>query len=202
MEKRKYDLSKYADEHREACVRGEDGTEVTVRDHIPYAEKENMAHEMAERLIVIHEDSCVFQNSEYDKVKKFLTAKYYTDIDTEDMTEEEVADFMMNNEVWRPVESECGWDLSIVCGIYDAIFKAVKDTFEDDKSITKALRTSFGFLFNGEDVTESLAKAEIMKNTVYEAISAWNKAEKDKEETIDNGTLKVGGNVLNFAKKE
>jgi len=202
MEKKKFDLSSYADAYKEMTVKGDDGTIVMVRDHIPYVEKEEMAREMAERLIMIHDDSCVYKSSEYSKLKKYYVAKYYTDIDTEDETPEAVADFMVNNEVWPVIRSECGWDVSIVCGIFDKLYESVRKTYEDDKSLTKALRTSFAFLFNGEDITESLAKAEAMKDTIYEAVGALRKVEKEKEEKIDHGTLKVGGNIINFAKKK
>lgn len=202
MEKQKIDLGKYADMCELVEVDGKDGTKITVRTHIPYEEKEKMATEMAERLIVIHDDSCVYKSHEFGKVKKYLVAKYYTDLDTEDLTPADVANFFINNEMWRVIGQECGWDYTIVEDIFNDLYKAVKKTYEDDKSLTKALRTSFGFLFNGEDVTESLAKAEAMKDTVYEAIGAWRQVEKEKEEKIDNGTLKVGGNIINFAKRK
>lgn len=202
MEKRKFDLSKYADDYECVRIDGRDGEFISVRSHIPYVEKENMAREMAERLVVIYDDSCVYKSSEYDKVKKYLVAKYYTNIDTDDHTPEEIADFFINNDMWHSIGRECGWDYTIAENIFNALYDAVKKTYEDDKSLTKALRTSFSFLFNGEDITESIAKAEAVKDTVYEAVNAWRKVEKDKEETIDNGTLKVGGNIINFAKKE
>lgn len=202
MEKRKIDLSKYADMCEIVEISGTDGTKIHVRTHIPYDEKEKMATEMAERLIVIHDDSCVYKSHEFSKVKKYLVAKYYTDVDTEDLTPNDVADFFINNEMWRMIGQECGWDYTIVEDVFKDLYKAVKKTYEDDKSLTKALRTSFGFLFNGEDITESLAKAEAMKDTVYEAVSAWRQVEKEQEEKIDDGRLKVGGNIISFAKKK
>lgn len=201
MEKRKYDMSKYADMHAEVRIAGRDGEEIIVRNHIPYEEKEKMAAEMAENMIIIHDDSCIYQSSEFSKFKKYLVAKYYTDIDTEGLTPNDVADFMINNDIWHDVSRNAGWDYAIVEDIYRALFDSVKRTYEDDKSISKALRTSFGFLFNGEDIAESLAKAEAVKDMVYDAVGAWRKAEKEKEENIDDGTIKVGGNIINFAKR-
>ena len=202
MEKRKIDMSKYSEMCEIVTVEGKDGEKIFVRTHIPYEEKEKMATEMAERLIIIHDDSCVYKSHEFSKIKKFMVAKYYTDIDTDDLTPNDVSDFFINNEMWRMISQECGWDYTIVEDIFNALYKSVKKTYEDDKSLTKAIRTSFGFLFTGEDITESLAKAEAMKDTLYEAVGAWRQVEKEKEEKIDNGTLKVGGNIINFAKKE
>lgn len=201
MEKRKYDMSKYADQHTEVRVGGVDGEEIIVRNHIPYEEKEKMATEMAEHMIMIHDDSCVYQSSEYNKFKKYLVAKYYTDIDTDGLTPNEIADFLINNNMWHDVSRVAGWDYAIVEDIYRALYESVKRTYEDDKSISKAMRTSFGFLFNGEDITESIAKAEAVKDMIYEAVGAWRKVEKEKEENIDDGTIKVGGNIINFAKR-
>lgn len=202
MEKRKIDLSKYADMCEYVEIEGEDGVKIKARTHIPYEEKEKMATELAERLIVIHDDSCVYKSSNLGKLKKYLVAKYYTDIDTEDLTPDDVANFFINNEMWKMIGQQCGWDYAIVEDIFDSMYKAVKKTYADDKSLTKAIRTSFGFLFNGEDITESLAKAEAMKDMVYEAVDVWRQVEQEKEEKIDNGTLKVGGNIINFSKKK
>ena len=79
---------------------------------------------------------------------------------------------------------------------------SVFETYKDDKSITKAVRTSFGFLFNGEDITESMAKAEMTKDTIYNALSALREKEQEASEKINNGKLNVGGNLISFAKKK
>lgn len=202
MEKRKYELGKYADMHEEKEIAGKDGTKVTVRDHIPYAEKEAMGNEMAENMVMVHDDSCTYLSSQENKYELYLIAKYYTDIDTDDVDIDDIANFMINNGLAQAISDYIMDDLDEVRSIYCSLESAVRKTFDDDHSLTKAIRTSFGFLFTGEDITESLAKAEAMKDTVYEAINAFRKVEKEKEENIDHGKLTVGGNVLNFAKKK
>lgn len=198
MDKQKIDFSKYHDMHSEHQVTGDDGTTVTVRDHIPYAEKEAMATELATRLVMIHNDSCCYEGYEFRKIECFLNAKFYTDIDIEDATEEDVADFLINNGLDRKIEEINGYDIRVVYGIMDRMMDAVSQIYEDDHSIKTALRTSFGFLFNGEDVTESLAKAETVSGTLFDALSALKNQQKRQE----NGTVNVGGAILNFARKE
>ena len=88
-------------------------------------------------------------------------------------------------------------DYNAVIDIYHRLFDGVDESFKDDRSIQKAIRRSFGFLFNGEDVTESLAKAEAMKDVMYNA----REKEKEESEKITDGKLNVGGNILNFARK-
>jgi len=201
MEKRKIDMAKYADMHvLKNCV-GEDTTTVVVRDRIPYAEKDAMARELVEMTTVIHDDSCVYISAEFDKIWLALIAKYYTDIDTSEADPTEIADFLINDKLIDDIVEFIEADLEYVMDIYCDLYDAFETTYIDDKCLTKALRTSFAFLFNGEDITESIAKAEAAKDTIFEAVSALRKVEKEREENIDNGTLKIGGNVINFAKK-
>lgn len=202
MEKRKIDMSKYADMHDEVTIKGKNDIEVKVRTHIPYEEKDAMAHELVENLAMIHDDSCIYLSPACDRFRIFMIVKYYTDVDVEGEDINNVVDFVINNELYDQIRDAISKDLDHVFDIYYSLYEALDTTYADDKSLTKAVRTSFGFLFNGEDITESLAKAEAMKDTVYEAIGALRKVEKEKEEKLDHGTLTIGGNVINFAKKE
>lgn len=201
MQKTKIDMSKYADMHEEHEFTGKDGVKIKVRDHIPYVEKEQMAQEMAESVLVVHDESCVYVAHTYEEVEKFMIAKYYTDIDTEDAEPKDVCDFLINNGLLGEIVA-CVWtDFGIVLEIYEALKTAYIDTYEDDKSLKRAIRTSFGFLFNGEDLSESMAKAESTNSVLMNAIEALRNSEKQKEESVNNGKLTIGGNVISFAKK-
>lgn len=202
MEKRKFDMSKYADMHEEKTIKGKDGTEITVRNHIPYADKEAMATEMAEQLLIIHDDSCIYTSQDFDLFELYMIAKYYTDIDVEECDMHDVADYLVNNEIISEVYDYASDDYDVVVRIFNALEKSVTKTYEDDHGLTKALRTSFGFLFTGEDITESLTKAEGVSDTLFKALGALRQAEQAKEENIDHGKLSVGGNIINFAKKK
>lgn len=202
MTKKKYDLKKYADMCKEIKVHGADGTEVTVRSHIPYSEKMEMAQEWAGQTIMTHDESCVYISHEKDLYRIYMIAKYYTDIDTEDATPEEVADFMINNGIYVQAEDHIFDDMVVCDEIYDAIYRMYDKTYTDDKSLTKAIRTSFGFLFNGEDLTESMAKAEATKDVIYDAFSKIQAKEKEESERIDGGKLKINGNIIQFGKRE
>ena len=201
MNKKKIDITKYADMHEEVTVVGKDGTSIVVRNHIPYNEKDNMAVEMIQYTARVHDDSIVYIGYDKDKIKLYMIAKYYTDIDTTDVDVGAISDYFINNEMLDQVCDIVGKDFEFVMEMYYTLYDATADTMADDKSISKALRTSFGFLFNGEDVTESLAKAEAMKDTIYEAIGALRKVEKEKENNINNGTMSIDGAILNFSKK-
>ena len=202
MDKKKFDMKNYADVHTEKTVKGNDGTEIIVRDHISFADKNVMANEMLGYVLGIHDDAFVYESGEYEKYKLYTIAKYYTDIDTDDVDPEIVADYLVNNGMDTGINEIVSRDYEYVNSIYLNLYAALCGIYENDSSITKALRTSFGFLFNGEDITESIAKAEAVKDTLYEAVSTWKQVEKEKEEKINNGMLSVGGNVINFAKKK
>lgn len=202
MQKTKIDMSKYADMCEEEVVNGKDGTTVRVRTHISYSDKEQMAREIAESVLIVHDDSCMYESDAYDAVEKYMIAKYYTDIDTDEAAIFDVADFMVNNEIIGNVAAVIWSDFENVLDIYERIKDATIKTYEDDKSLAKAIRTSFGFLLNGEDITESIAKAENTNNTLISAIEALRGAEKEKSENVSNGKMTVGGNIINFAKKE
>lgn len=202
MKKKKIGLKKYADMHDEKEFAGKDGTLIHVRDHIPYEKKEEMARDMAEHTLMIHDDSCVYVSEQDDKYELYMVTKYYTDVNTDGADETSVADFMINNDLWNQVEDYIFDDFIIVTHIYESLKKSVTKTYEDDRGLTKAIRTSFGFLFNGENITDTISRAEQAKKTLVDAFEALQKMNKEKEENIDNGRLSIGGNIINFSKKE
>ena len=201
MKKKKIKMQKYHDMHEEVTVTGKDGTEITVRTHIPYEQKVEMAKEIAAQAIMIHDDSVTYLSFEESAIRIMAMLKYYTNVDVSGNTPGECYDFVYNNEIISELADAISKDYSETIAIYYAMRNYVMETFKDDRSLTKAIRTSFGFLFNGEDVTESLAKAEAMKDTVYNAIGALREKEAEDANKTDPGTIRFGGNILNLSKK-
>jgi hypothetical protein len=128
--------------------------------------------------------------------------KYYTDVPVDDVDANEVCDFVINNGMIAQIREFIHDDYYEAEDVYVAMLNMVIDTYTDDMSLKKAIKTSFGFLFNGEDITESLAKAEMTKDTMFKALDAINKKEQEEKEKMNGGKLKVAGNILNFAKRE
>lgn len=195
-------LKKYADMHEEKTLTGADGVEVTIRTHIPYADRIAFAKEWAENTIIEHDDSCLYTGYEKNLYEMYLTAKYYTDINTDGATPEEIANFLLNDQLWGKITEELREELYEIQDLYNGIAGSFYTTYTDDRSLTKAIRTSFGFLFNGEDITESLAKAEATSGVMMKALDALNKKEKEESERVTGGKLNVGGNLINFARKK
>ena len=202
MRKKKIDFKKYADMHEETTLTGKDGTEITVRNHISYEDKVNMCREILENCIMIHDDSCCYESVSINAERIKAVMKYYTNVPVDDAEASAVCDFVINNELIGQIRDYIYQDYMEAEDVYITMLNMVMDTSTDDMSLKKAIKTSFGFLFNGEDVTESLAKAEITKNTMFKALDAINKREQEEASRIDGGRLNVGGNILNFARRE
>lgn len=202
MRKHKIDFKKYADKCEEVEVVGKDDTRVIVRTHIPYADKIKIAQEIVEQGLMVHDDSICYEGYMMRSLKMMKVVEYYTDIKVEDADPMHVADFLINNELWHKIEDVVEDDWYETMEVFFPMLNAVTSSFTDDRGLTKAIRTSFGFLFNGEDITESLAKAEATKETVYKALGALQDKEKEEQENIHEGLLNIGGKILNFSKKE
>ena len=198
MKKKKINFKKYADAHEETELVGKDGTSITVRNHISYEDKVQMAKDVIENCVMIHDDSCCYESHTIYAEKIRAMVKYYTNVQTDDATAEEVADFVINNDLLGAIQEYIHDDYYQAEDVFITIMNMVMDTYTDDMSLKKAIKTSFGFLFNGEDITESLAKAELTKDTMFKALDAINK----KEQEVNGGELTVGGKILNFAKRE
>lgn len=198
MKKKKINFKKYADAHEETELVGKDGTSITVRNHISYEDKVQMAKDVIENCVMIHDDSCCYESHTIYAEKIRAMVKYYTNVQTDDATAEEVADFVINNDLLGAIQEYIHDDYYQAEDVFITIMNMVVDTYTDDMSLKKAIKTSFGFLFNGEDITESLAKAEMTKDTMFKALDAINK----KEQEVNGGELTVGGKILNFAKRE
>ena len=201
MRKIKVNFKKYADTHEETELIGKDGTKIIVRNHIPYEDKIQLCRDVIENCVMIHDDSCCYEGIDISAERIKAIVKYYTNVNTEDADANAVCDFVINNDLIGQIRDYIHDDFYEMEDIYVNMINMVMDTYEDDMSLKKAIRRSFGFLFTGEDITESMAKAEATSSILFDALGALRKAEKEKEEKIDAGKLSVGGNIINFAKK-
>ena len=202
MKKKKINFKKYAEMHEETELIGKDGTAITVRNHIPYADKVAMAVDLVENNVMIHDDSVSYESYGMHAALILAIIKYYTNINVEDASAQEVADFVINNELIGAIKEYIHDDYFEFEDVYITLMRSVIDNYNDDQSLKKAIKTSFGFLFNGEDITASLAKAELTKDTMFKALNALNQKEKEEAEKMNNGKLNVGGNLISFAKRE
>lgn len=202
MRKKKIDFKKYADMHDETELTGKDGTAIVARSNISYADKIEMAKWIVENYVMIHDDSISYESHELPAAMIMAVMKYYTNAPVDDADLYDVADFAINNGLIGQIREYIHDDYYEFEDIYVTMIRGVMDNYDDDQSLKKAIKTSFGFLFNGEDITESLAKAEMTKDTMFKALDALNEKEKEESEKMNNGKLNIGGNLISFAKRE
>ena len=188
--------------HDETELTGKDGTAIVVRSNISYADKIEMAKWIVENYVMIHDDSISYESYELPAAMIMAVMKYYTNVPVDDADLYDVADFAINNGLIGQIREYIHDDYYEFEDIYVTMIRGVMDNYDDDQSLKKAIKTSFGFLFNGEDITESLAKAEMTRDTMFKALNALNQKEKEESEKVNNGKLNVGGNIISFAKKK
>ena len=202
MEKIKIDMSPYKDMHEEKEIEGQDGVKLTVRTHIPSVDKLSLAKEALAMTMQIHEDSVCYDSYAECLIWLYCLAKYYTNLDMEDVSIEDVADFFVNNGLEEAMRDAIRKDERITNDIYLNLRSSVETVFDDERSIRRAIRTSFPFLFTGEDITEALAQAEATGDTLFRAVGALRREEQQEKKKVDDGTVEVGGVVLNLRPRE
>lgn len=183
-----------------------DGIFVEVKTWIPYSEMEAMAIEMAERILLFDEETgfaCIGHSE--NMVKIYLTAKYFTDLDVEDCSLEEVYDVMTRTGLFNKIEEKVMGNLWRVEDICRAMCKNMIDKYEKENSIGVKLQKTFGFLFSGEDVAESLAKSEVINEQMIDMLGVFL-ANKKEQEILNSGKqdkskMRVGGALVSLAKK-
>ena len=119
MRKKKIDFKKYADMHEEKELIGFGDTKITVRNHIPYDDKVQMAKEVIENCVMIHDDSCCYESVDIyaEKIKAIM--KYYTNIQVDEASAHEVADFVIT-----PMGEAPSMDLEPLSDLIEALFEA------------------------------------------------------------------------------
>lgn len=197
MEKVKIDLSGYADKCQEIKIKGSDDVVITVRDHISVAEKLNFMNDFIRSTFINMKEYC-YDSFMQVVTEKALVVRYYTNVDTDGYTDEEVYDFVMNNNLFDSIAEYICRDMEDVSIMCTDMRNAILMTTENEVSLSSAIRKSFGFLFDGKDVSETFAEATELKEQllgVVETLKHAGEVQKDSK-------VSVNGAVINFAQKE
>lgn len=198
MEKIKFDISGAAEKHNEEKLQiGEQ--ELIVRDHIPLDDKIKMATELVQVGATINEEQKLMSKGVlWDEVKLYLIMKFYTNLDVEDLEFNDVVDWVINNNLPPLLEDIIYADIIYVEGLAYQMLENSKAAYDKENSLSTAIMTTFGFLLNGEDITETLAKSREISEQMLTAAEQMNKS----QQKADAGKVKVGGNIINIGKKK
>lgn len=201
MDKVKMDFANIGDIHKDRIV-DVNGTQVTVRTHIPMEEKRKMAEEWTEMTVLFDDENNICLNShENEFIRMYLMMKYYTNLDVDDVGVDDVANLLINTESEGKIYGCVVDDLCYVQDMTIQMRSNVREMYNTGNSLAHAVKTSFGFLFNGEDITETLAKSQILSDKMLEAVKVLQDKEKEAPKKANNGVLTVGGKIVNIAKK-
>ena len=190
----KVDFSKAND-----CIQGKlveaDGVKFTVQSHIPISEKIAMANEIVNACTMIDDDVYyIGKNHLWNIVIVYLAVKYYTDIDTEGEEPTAIYDWAINtgayNQIWDVIYD----DIYRVDEIADDIFTYVESKYKKEHGLDTAVMKTFGSILSGEDIMETIDKSREVSEEMLDVVEKLG-------QTSQNGTVKVGGNVIQIAKK-
>jgi len=198
MEKKVFDIGGADKICKEIEMKIGDHT-VTVRDHLSFDERSEMAEEIASMSTMINDDDEVIMVTHMiDVIYAFEVVKFYTNVDTTDLTPDVVFDWVVNNGAMNELMDIVAEDLAYVTAMADQMMDNVIAVYEKQHSLGTAIRKSFGFLFSGEDITETLAQSQGLSEQMIDTLEKLKEANKKPTE----GKLNVGGNILNIAKKK
>lgn len=202
MEKIKVNFEGVADLHSETMLKIGD-TNVTVRDHIPLEQKAAFVDEYIQLVLDEDEDAGVMQmTSVVPLLEVFLMVKYYTNVDVEGVKLEDVYNWVINNNSYTDLEDIIYHDIEQVRKMYGLLSRNAIEAYEREHSLGKAIQKSFGFMLNGEDITETLAKSREITDQMIDVVEQLHKNQPPKVKAEAAGKLMVGGNIVSIGKKQ
>lgn len=124
--------------------------------------------------------------------------RYYTDLDMTEYESEEgwytLYDILESHGILNHLLARLAPDLERVRAIYATIREASAKTFQHRHSLDYLAKKSFGSLLSTEDITETIAKASDMNNTMVDLVDAFSKLGTP-------GKMATGG-LLQFARRD
>lgn len=194
MEKKKIDMSKTHDVYEVKELNAGDEV-ITVRTHIPYEQKLAMANEWVELTVVPNEDLGIGYVVGVELVEKFLEAKYYTDIDTEDISMEDVYDYLVNMDIVHHLDQIIYNDYVHVACMYEELRGAVIKAYEAEHSLAQLAKN----ILDGKLDLQNEETRELIEKLI-DMQAAYNK-EQDANKIMQFAKKKPAVGGLNFKKK-
>lgn len=140
----------------------------------------------------------VYETYTAELVLVICMLRYYTDLDMSEYEGEEgwytLYDILESHGVLGRLLADLAHDLEKVQVIYDKIQLSAAKTFERKHSLDHLAKKSFSSLLSTEDITETIAKAADVNNTMVGLMDAFSKLGTPGK-LADNG-------LLRFARKD
>jgi len=194
MEKRKLDMSKAHDVYEIMELNAGDEV-ITVRTHIPYEQKVSMANELVELTVVPNDKLGICYTVGSGLVRRFLTAKYYTNIDTEDVSMEDIYDYLVNMDIVDHLDQIIYNDYVHVACMYEEMRGAVIKAYEAEHSLAQLAKS----ILDGKLDLQNEETRELIEKMI-DMQAAYNK-EQNKNNVLQFAKKKPAVGGLNLKKK-
>lgn len=178
---------------------------ITIANRIPYEQKENFAIDLVNMTIGTEDKTgAIYTLGIYDLIENYLFAKYYTDIDVEDVVElddyRKLYDYMQshnvnlsNATVWNIVQD----DMAIIYSIEKYYRRSIEVLYEREHSLEGRIKQ----LLNTDVDTNNAETRELIEKLIDMKGALMEKEERERTSTNKQKIANAGGAVINFAKK-
>lgn len=179
---------------------------ITIVNRIPYEQKENFAIDLVNMTIGTEDKTgAIYTLGIYDLIENYLFAKYYTDIDVDDVVElddyRKLYDYMQshnanlsNATVWNIVQD----DMAIIYSIEKYYRRSIEILYEREHSLEGRIKQ----LLNTDVDTNNAETRELIEKLIDMKGALMEKEERERTSTNKQKVSTVGGAVINFAKKK
>lgn len=158
------------------------GKTVTVKDRIPYRQKAEAAEDLASLCVVFNEELGIAYDSYlHSEYTYFIMVKYYSDMDLSEYNGDGwIFDFMdaleQDAEGFDALREYARDDFDTVERLEWNLRNTVQELYNKEHSLEHRAMTSFGFLLDGKDLTETLAQARDVNEQMIDHLGAIAKA--------------------------
>lgn len=158
------------------------GQKVKVRTELTYKEIIEWAQEYVARAAILHPSGVAYWGHLSDAVEDLIILKALTDMDTSAYETEEglmrMMDQTMENAEWFEFLKATSAVRMHIKHMADRLFENLRKIHEKENSLDYKIRESFGFLFTGEDLTETLAHGREVNEQMIDHLGAIMKAKE------------------------
>lgn len=160
------------------------GQEVNCKDRAQYRDKLDAAEEYVAMASVFNEEVGVAYMTHLEKpVEVYYTLKLYTDADLSEYEGIDGLVTIMDKLEYEAYDELCEFaqkDLEVFRDMVFKLFYNACEIFEKTNSLEHNVKTSFKFLFDGKDITETMAQAREINEQMIDSLGAMA-----KQKTID-----------------
>ena len=162
------------------------GKDLQVKDRIPYKDKLEAANKLASMMGVFDDvHGIAYISYMEDAAKWYVRLAYYTDMDVAEYEEYdkliELMDMIEESDI-SEFEEFIKSDFDVVEDLAYTLFSNAERIFKREHSVEYNIMKSFGFLFDGQDITQTIAQARDVNAQMIDHLGAIMSIKTKEEE--------------------